>query len=101
MNKLVSLGSFLTLRYGKALGATDRQQGDVEVIGSSGVIGSHDKALLAGPSVVVGRKGSVGKTHWSSGASWPIDTTYYVDADPGRVDLRWSYWLLKALPWTR
>lgn len=50
-----TLGDLLSLPYGKALKADARRPGDVAVIGSSGVVGSHVEALVAGPGIVVGR----------------------------------------------
>ena len=75
------LRDLLTLSYGKALKAADRQGGAVEVYGSGGVVGMHDYALVAGPGVVVGRKGNVGALYWSDVDFYPIDTTYYVETN--------------------
>lgn len=74
-----SIGTVLQLKYGKALKANDRAGGTVAVVGSSGVVGWHDTALVPGPSLVVGRKGNVGSIVWIDGPSWPIDTTYFVE----------------------
>ena len=73
-----TLGSVIELKYGKALKAGDRAGGGVAVVGSSGVVGWHDHSLVAGPAIVVGRKGNVGSVTWLDGPSWPIDTTYFV-----------------------
>lgn len=70
----------LTLNYGKALKADDRIKGEFPVYGSSGIIGYHNKALVKGPGIIVGRKGNVGKIHWSYLDYHPIDTVYYVDS---------------------
>ena len=75
------LGDLLELAYGKALKADDRTGGPVGVYGSGGHIGWHDEALVAGPGIVVGRKGNVGSVHWSDRDFFPIDTTYYVKSD--------------------
>jgi len=75
------LGDRIELVYGKALRKNDRRVGAVPVFGSSGVIGWHDTALAQGPGIIVGRKGNVGAVHWSSGAFYPIDTTFYVRTD--------------------
>jgi type I restriction enzyme S subunit len=72
------LRALLMLEYGKSLPATSRVAGSVPVYGSSGVTGTHNAALIDGPNVIVGRKGSIGEVHWSHVASFPIDTTYYV-----------------------
>lgn len=70
------LGDLVTLAYGKALPAKTRVAGDIPVYGSSGVTGWHNLALVGGPSVIVGRKGTVGKVYWSHVAAFPIDTTF-------------------------
>ncbi|ARS26095.1 restriction endonuclease subunit S [Sphingomonas sp. KC8] len=90
-----ALGDLLRLPYGKALKADARRPGDVAVIGSSGVVGSHVEALVAGPGIVVGRKGNVGSVIWSATDFWPIDTTYYVDT---RLPLLYVYQLLQRVP---
>lgn len=78
--KAVDLGTVLDLEYGKALPAKDRESsGTVPVYGSNGIVGYHDTALVAGPCVVVGRKGSAGAVNVSEGPCWPIDTTYFVE----------------------
>jgi type I restriction enzyme S subunit len=78
------LGDLVGLRYGRALPAAARMPGSVPVYGSGGVLGSHDRALVAGPGIVVGRKGAVGTVHWSQRDFWPIDTAFYVvPADDG------------------
>ena len=46
--------------------------------GSNGQIGWHDKKLVAGPGIVVGRKGNPGFVTWAHGDFFPIDTTFYV-----------------------
>ncbi len=75
-----ALGNLVELRYGKALPEALRRPGDVAVFGSNGVVGSHSAAVTSGPTIVVGRKGSVGEVHLSSKLCWPIDTTYFIDA---------------------
>ena len=85
------LGEVLRLEYGKSLPGKVRQPGDVAVVGSAGVVGEHSHALLDGPGIVVGRKGSIGKVTWVSTDFYPIDTTYFVDLVDGEADLRWGY----------
>lgn len=86
------LGSLLTLSYGKALKADHRRTGPVPVFGSSGIVGEHDKHLVQGPGIIVGRKGNVGSVHWSSHDFYPIDTVFFVETN---MPLRWIYQLLK------
>jgi type I restriction enzyme S subunit len=72
------LGDLVELRYGRALPAGRRRPGGVPVYGSGGVVGSHDEALVAGPGIIIGRKGTAGAVHWSQRDFFPIDTVFYV-----------------------
>ena len=84
----------MELTYGKALKATDRNDGPVPVYGSGGITGYHDQALVAGPSIIVGRKGTVGSLYWEDQPFFPIDTVFYVKTDR---PLTYCYYLLKTL----
>jgi type I restriction enzyme S subunit len=84
----------LDLAYGKALKANERTIGPIPVYGSGGVTGYHDKALVEGPSIVVGRKGSVGTLYWEDGPLFPIDTVFYVIP---KVPLSFCYCQLQTL----
>ena len=96
----IPLGDILDLAYGKALPADCREPGDVPVYGSNGVTGCHATALVEGPVVIVGRKGSVGEVHWSSTSCWPIDTTFYAQPRDGIPPLL-AFFALKAAGLTR
>lgn len=91
------LKDIASLSYGKALPATRRVAGDVPVVGSGGVTGSHDTALIDGPGVVIGRKGTVGAVYWLSGPHFPIDTAYFV-TPTGHLSSHYLYYLLEHLP---
>jgi type I restriction enzyme S subunit len=72
------LRSALTLNYGKSLPKKTRNPGPYNVYGSGGITGTHDTALVKGPSIIVGRKGTVGSLYWSVADFFPIDTVFYV-----------------------
>jgi restriction endonuclease S subunit len=90
------LGQLFEFKYGRSLPERTRQPGDVPVYGSAGQVGTHNHALTAGPTVIIGRKGSVGAVQFSPTPCWPIDTTYYIDAFNGHDPVFWA-WILKAL----
>lgn len=95
--KEATLGDICELRYGKSLPAKNRVEGEYPVFGSNGRVGSHVEALTRAPTIIVGRKGSVGELHYSCDPCWPIDTTYYVDPRTSEADLRWLYHAMKSL----
>ena len=72
------LGELLELAYGKSLRSSERQGGSIPVYGSNGQVGWHDRKLVDGPGIVVGRKGNPGVVTWSQRDFFPIDTTFYV-----------------------
>ena len=90
------VSELVDLKYGKALKKTDRISGGTLVYGSNGPIGEHNTSLTRGPTIIVGRKGTVGAVNLSEHCCWPIDTTYFID-DPGGCDIRFLYYGLKTL----
>jgi type I restriction enzyme S subunit len=93
----VTLGEVCEFKYGKSLPEAQRTGGHVPVFGSNGPVGFHNKSITAGPTIVVGRKGSLGEVNFSPGPCWPIDTTYYIDSTATKADLRWLAYRLSAL----
>lgn len=75
-----SLKDIATLNYGKSLTKQDRKDGSIPVYGSSGIVGYHDKALVKGSGIIVGRKGNIGTVYWCPTSFYPIDTVYYIDS---------------------
>ncbi|MBI2778768.1 MAG: restriction endonuclease subunit S [Gammaproteobacteria bacterium] len=75
------IGELAPFKYGKALKEENRIPGSHPVYGSSGIVGTHDKPLVAGPAIIVGRKGNVGSVYWSKRDFFPIDTVYYIEAE--------------------
>ncbi|HDW7095611.1 TPA: restriction endonuclease subunit S [Yersinia enterocolitica] len=90
------LSNLAILHYGKALKKTERIEGPYPVYGSGGVTGSHNNYLVEGPSIIVGRKGSIGTLYWENRKFHPIDTVYYVDNKEG-IPLSYIYYLMKTL----
>ena len=92
-----TVGSFCPFLYGKGLPENKRNKnGNFKVYGSNGPVGTHDRPLVGGPGIVIGRKGTVGVIHFSPNSFWPIDTTFFVGDETER-DLRFTYYLLKSI----
>ena len=95
--KWAKLGDVCEFSYGASLPSHSREAGDVPVYGSNGLVGHHTDALTKGPTIVIGRKGSIGEVHYSDTACWPIDTTYFIERTKIGVDLFWLTFLLRTL----
>src|SRR5690606_4852223 len=91
------LGDLIDLKYGKSLPRAKRRPGRVPVYGSGGVSGSHDDAVVTGPGVIVGRKGTVGSVYWSEVDFFPIDTTYYVSLRKPWLSMEYVYFTIRRL----
>jgi type I restriction enzyme, S subunit len=88
------LEDVLELAYGKSLSKGNRRDGEVPVYGSGGIGGFHDEALVQGPSVIVGRKGTVGSLYWEDNGFYPIDTVFFVKSE---YPMTYCYYLLQTL----
>ena len=93
--KVRKLGDLLELAYGKALKANDRNEGSVPVFGSNGQVGWHDERLVAGPGIIVGRKGNPGVVTWAPTDFFAIDTTFYVVPKPTCGSLHFLFHALR------
>ena len=91
-----ALGELIELAYGKALKAGDRKGGSIPVYGSNGQVGWHDEKLVAGPGIVVGRKGNPGIVTWAHSDFFPIDTTFYVVSKNTTEELPFLFFALTA-----
>ena len=90
------LGDVLTLQRGFDITRARQRSGDVPVVSSGGVSSYHDTAAAAGPGVVIGRKGTLGKVFYLPGDYWPHDTTLWVKDFHGN-DPRFAYYFFKTL----
>ena len=95
--ELKQIGDIITLEYGKGLSGSNRKTGNYPVYGSNGIVGTHSDFLIKAPSIIVGRKGSIGEVVWADKDFWPIDTTYYVKPKSSRTSLRWIYYKLQKM----
>ena len=91
------IASFAPFVYGKGLSEEKRNHyGHVPVYGSNGIIGFHDMPLVENPTVIIGRKGTVGAVHFCECGCWPIDTTFY-HAGEDVDSVRYTYYVLKSV----
>ena len=74
---VTSLRRAVLLQRGHDLPQEERAEGDIPVVSSAGVSGSHMVAAAQGPGIVTGRYGSIGEFHLVEGPYWPLNTTLY------------------------
>ena len=95
--KTAKLGDVLTLKRGYDLPNRARQPGDVPIVSSSGITGSHNEVKVKAPGVVTGRYGTLGEVFYITEDFWPLNTALYVLDFKGN-NPRWvSYFLRQVL----
>jgi type I restriction enzyme S subunit len=91
------LRDILELVYGKSLSKNNRQDGNIPVYGSNGIVGYHNEAFVNEQGIIVGRKGSAGNVTFSKIPFCPIDTTFYITQANSKLDLEFLYYALMKL----
>ncbi len=90
------LGKVCNFEYGKSLPERKRIVGTYPVYGSSSMVGLHNKYIVKGPGIIVGRKGTVGAVQYVKDNFFPIDTTFYVLPKRDHANLKFLYYKLKT-----
>lgn len=90
------LGDLVNFNYGKGLTKEIRTGFGYPVIGSNGIVDYHNEYIVEAPGIVIGRKGTLGKTIYLSENFYPIDTTYFVTSKKNSRKLIYEYFLLKS-----
>ena len=72
------LRSYLVLQRGFDITVAEQRSGNIPVVSSSGICSFHDRAMVKGPGVVIGRKGKLGDAYYVATDFWPHDTSLWV-----------------------
>ena len=91
------LGDVLTLKRGHDLPDSQRQDGDVPVVSSSGITGRHSEPKAKAPGVVTGRYGTLGEVFYIEEDYWPLNTALYVTDFKGNHPRFAAYFLQNVL----
>lgn len=91
-----TVGEYCSFTYGKAIKKADQKESGIPVYGSNGVYTYADSSLENQSTVIIGRKGSVGKVHLSLEPCWVSDTAFYVSKD-SLEESYFVYYLLSSL----
>lgn len=99
----VHVGDVVDIVYGKGLRSAERvSSGNVPVYASSGEIDKHNLSLHPGPSIVIGRKGTVGSIHYVDQPFWCIDTAFYLDnVKHSLINLQFLAYMLQVVDLSR
>ncbi len=74
----IQIAKFALLQRGYDITEEHFKEGPFPVFSSSGIIGYHSQSTSHGPNIVIGRKGTIGKVHYTENDFWAHDTSLYV-----------------------
>ena len=77
LNK-IKFNKFVTLQRGFDLPVSEMKDGEIPVLGSTGIIGYHNKAKVNPPGVITGRSGTIGVIQYVDKPYWPHNTSLWV-----------------------
>lgn len=92
----IRIGDVLTLQRGFDITKAEQSVGEIPIVSSSGTSSYHNQWKVEGPGVVIGRKGTLGTTHYLSSNFWPHDTTLWIKDFKGN-DPKFLYYFLQTL----
>lgn len=98
----LSLQDLVSINYGKSPKEIIDENGIYDIVGTGGITGSTNSYLHSGPSVIIGRKGTIDKPQFLEKPFWAIDTTFYcLPLDSKKLDMNWFYQLSQVIDWRR
>jgi len=86
-----------SLAYGDSFVGQHHFNGGYKAYGSNGIIGESIIFNAVGPCIIIGRKGSFGKINYSRRSCFAIDTTFYIDNNLTKSNMRWLYYCFQLL----
>lgn len=90
------IGDLLKVGHGKDY--KQLKQGDIPVYGTGGYMTSVDQFLHDGPTVCIGRKGTIDKPFYHDGKIWTVDTLFYTHSFKN-CDPKFLYYAFQRVDW--
>lgn len=90
-----NLSELVDVIYGKSPANIEKLDDGIPIFGTGGISGYTDVALCDGPSIILGRKGTIDKVQRCDGPFWAIDTTFYTTPKQS-FDWSWLYYVISS-----
>lgn len=92
-----TLAELATIKYGKNQKKVQSPTGTIPIYGTGGLMGYASKTLYDKPSVLIGRKGTIGKVKYAERPFWTVDTLFYTIVNTDIVLPRYLYYVMSLL----
>lgn len=92
-----ALSDLATIKYGKNQKKVLSESGNVPIYGTGGLMGYATTALYDKPSVLIGRKGTIGKVKYVEHPFWTVDTLFYTIVNTDIVLPKYLYYVMSLI----
>lgn len=97
MYEKYKLSELVKIKYGKNQKKVVSEFGDIPIYGTGGLMGYATKYLYNKPSVLIGRKGSIGKVKYVEHPFWTVDTLFYTEVNDEIVIPRYLFYKMSLI----
>ena len=91
------LSELATIKYGKNQKKVLSENGSIPIYGTGGLMGYATTALYDKPSVLIGRKGTIGKVKFVEHPFWTVDTLFYTIVNTDIVTPKYLYYVMSLI----
>lgn len=95
--KRYALSELAIIKYGKNQKKVLSEDGNIPIYGTGGLIGYGTTVLYDKPSVLIGRKGTIGKVKYVEHPFWTIDTLFYTIINTDIVIPKYLYYVMSLI----
>ena len=92
-----TLSDLATIKYGKNQKKVLSPDGLIPILGTGGLMGYATTALYNKPSVLIGRKGTIGKVKYVEQSFWTVDTLFYTIVNTDLVVPKYLYYVMSLI----
>ena len=92
-----ALSELATIKYGKNQKKVLSESGNIPIYGTGGLMGYATIALYDKPSVLIGRKGTIGKVKYVEHPFWTVDTLFYTIVNTDIVLPKYLYYVMSLI----
>ena len=92
-----ALSDLATIKYGKNQKKVLSENGNIPIYGTGGLMGYATTALYDKPSVLIGRKGTIGKVKYVEHPFWTVDTLFYTIVNTDIVLPKYLYYVMSLM----
>ena len=88
------LQELVKIRYGKNQKKVADSYGNIPIYGTGGLMGYASSFLYDKPSVLIGRKGTIGRVKYVEHPFWTVDTLFYTEVNTNLVIPKYLYYVM-------